>query len=1473
LRDELAGDWLATWRGGDAMALRDRLAHGQLPRDHCGGCASWASDGLIDLAPFVRDHGSGTEGTADHPTTLVLRLPANGDLDDASLAQFVAALPALATLVVDSTTPWAERGGQRWVQALASVAEHPAIELRGDVIGDPDRAIAALRGLHIRSLQLRIGAPVSAELAAARRVAGAFDAAVSAWFEFTPATWFWFEDAARACSAHAIPLELRILGRDGEVPLAGLDIEDLALVKNAVASAWERCSGAARPRALADYATVHAAGEIRKLLLRRLDEGAASSPRSLARLHMPDVGHPWFTDGERLHWWQDQVFGAAHVASVREHFTAILTRPGAAELLHTHAWLRALCQRLTAYARHEGLLGLLRAVYGPPATRADLIADDERFAARFDLTRFGGPWAHELGLTATAPRQRPFGSSKRRAPTPEITPDVTVLVPSYRHQDLIGDTIRSVLAQRHTNFRLLVVDDHSPDLTVARAREFDDPRIDVRVNAVNLGLGNSVLQALATIDTPYVALLNSDDLFHPDRLAKCCAVLDSQPEVMVVTSGLVLVDTNGGRITADNVSLVHDGVAVHTWVHWFARAQPHEPVPSERLFTELLERNFLATSSNLVVRTAWLRQRSAALESLKYCLDWQLFLDAARERALHHLPEPLVAYRLHATNTVWFREGRRWAFYLEVNRVLTTALRDFASAEPADEDRLLEVLEAASAHLLANREADSTMMFVHSLVDGLDLDRLSARSPRIQERVRELETAAKQLLELRDQHAATRGHDHQVATWRRLLADTAREQARIDGDRSERLHRHGDDLEQRLRELRARSQQLDTQRQELVKAQQGLQSRAAELERKANDATSEAQRARVDLGRAVEQSAAIQELRTMLADDLKALHHEIAGLRTHRESLEDDLRQAHAAHAALSEELATARHTSTAVASERDRETTARQRVEGELQGVKNELQGVKNELQRVKSELQRVETDLGRESTRASALVADVARSEQQRDDALAASREARTELDTTRRSREFRIGNFFWNKLPLSTMSRRGKKWYHRFLDAKDRVSLWFGNKYGKHTAEGVAVVASCWHWPIYSHTFVYQEMIGLTHMGLDVRMFHWAENDTAQLQPAFGYLANHRTQIKPVWENHKKDLEHFETTKPGRLRALLERIAPLVGKSVDELYKDPQVVRACTFARMAELAGARYVHTYFFYDQTFMAMVAAWLLEIPRGISCYADHMLDDYPFKLVGLQIELANVVVATSARIKTELSQKSGGRCDDRIIVKPNGVDGTRFPHAERTTRAPGDLFEVLSVSRIEPKKGLLHLVEAVAALKARGHHVKANVVGAPDPHSKGSVEFAEQLQRRITDLGVQDEVVMHGMKMQEDILPMLQRSRAFVAPYVELSSGDKDGIPTAMLEAMAAGLPIVTTDSGSILEVVKHGNEALVVPQRDSAAFAAALEQLIMQPSLERKLGKAARARFDREFDASVTERVLHQRISELLHPVATPFS
>ena len=1602
-----AADASAAWR---SAAIRQDLAAGKLPMPHCNGCALWLTHELVPHVPVLRTELTAAIG-GGAPRRLVLRLPPAKRAWPQALVDQVMALVATAErVVVEASRLFTHPMLAPLVTAVKAAPQPPALELRTHAIGAVDRIAKTLAGVRVASVELT-AASRNVEAAKAAQLAARLGCQASVRFVFGPENWFDFEETARTVAAANLPIDFVVLDRDGRVPLRELAPADLAIVKDAVVSAWPRCGSATRPKSIRENAFDHLCAEVRALLRHTGEATLANrSPEPATSIDLPPIDHPWYADRALADWWMPKLFGNTGMATISTWAVKEATGRAGAKVLAESAWLRVLCHRIARDRQPPALLAALRNAYAGEA-RQRLAEADDAFVAGFDVRPYGGPWAPELGLTRAAPRTRPFPIGKAKQPTRSAKADVTVLVPSFRHEAYVEEALRSVLAQTYPNFKLLVVDDRSPDATVARARAVVDSRLEVVVNASNVGLGNSVLAALERIDTPYVALLNSDDLFHPERLRRCREALQTNAKAQLVTTGLSLVDHDGGELTTTNTSPLLDGRLVHDWVAWYAAATPPTNLPAAELFGTLLERNFLATSTNFVARTDWLRAQAESLRSLKYCLDWQLFLEAAATDVLVHVPEPLAAYRLHATNTVWFREGRRWSYYLEVNRVVAHALRRFASmGQERSDATCLRVLEAVSRHAIKNRETDGFALFLHTAFEAIQVDRLATTSPKAQALVEGLNAAAERVRTALDHAAQTRNEDAPQRRLRTLLSDLSEEQLRVERGNRRWLQGYVDTLEARLREtfgqvdvlvgekakLHQRQGELDHRVAELVAETQRLSAalktereRAGGLDGRVQQLQRDLDGVRGDLATARGAAAAIAELRELVSRELAASRSERDSARQERDRLQATLagearkarEQADAEATKLRDELATLHRSREEVVARRDalakeREELVRQRdaaatertalakeneflirqrnvvteerdrlandhaaatrQRDELSSACEAFAKDKSELTRRRDELTAERDVLAKDRTEITherdALARDKAELTQRRDaltaerdalardkgeltqrrDALAAEKaklvqerdalakqhrettealtkeraqvhtlgqakkdlesarqslvhdlgRTREEMDKLVRSREFRSGNFLWNKMPLAYLSRRGKKWYRRFVNAKDRALSVLRRP---RRAEGVAIVAACWQWPIYSHTFVYQEMIGLTHMGLDVRMFHWDLGDTGQLHKAFAYLADHRTQLQPLGPQHKKDKEHFEKTKPGRLRAFLELVAKHTGRKVEDLEKESLVMQGCTFARMAELAGAKYLHSYFFYDQSFMVMQAAWLLGIPRGVSCYADHMLDDYPFKLVGLHVELADVIVATSARIKRELSAKSGGKFDDKIIVKPNGVDGARFPAIQRADRKPGEAIEVVSISRIEPKKGLTYLVEAVAELKRRGHRLVVHVIGSKDPHSKGSLEYAADFERRIAELGVEEQFLLHGMKKQEELPPILQRCRAFVAPYVEVENGDKDGIPTAMLEGLASSLPVVTTDSGSILEVVTNGVEGLIVPQRDSKALADAFERLIREPALERRLAKAARARFDREFDIQVTEKRLHERVARLV--------
>ncbi|CAN5899454.1 hypothetical protein BH23ACT5_BH23ACT5_10640 [soil metagenome] len=408
------------------------------------------------------------------------------------------------------------------------------------------------------------------------------------------------------------------------------------------------------------------------------------------------------------------------------------------------------------------------------------------------------------------------------------------------------------------------------------------------------------------------------------------------------------------------------------------------------------------------------------------------------------------------------------------------------------------------------------------------------------------------------------------------------------------------------------------------------------------------------------------------------------------------------------------------------------------------------------------------------------------------------------------------------------------------------------------------ACWSFPIYSQTFVYQELSQLIRAGFTVRFAYSAADRSHRLSSQFDRLWASRRRLPLNHVIADASLAHFETRRPAVVKELVDLLAEASGASPETVRDHYHFKQAFAFARMAKAYGPDYLHSYFFYEGALFALVASYLLGIPRGASSYADHMLDDYLLKVVGLHLRQCDIVIATSERIRDELTRIDSSFDPDKVVVKPNGIDTSLFPSVVRPQLAPGETFRLVSVSRLEEKKGLTYLVEAAAILRAVLWPVELHIVGGADDTDE-SRDYQARLSDIVRDLGLNDIVHFEGVRSEAEINDLFARCHVFVAPYVETATGDKDGIPTALLEAMSSGLTAVATDSGSIPEVITDGENGMIVVQRDAPALAAALVEVIVDPALRTHLGHDAGLTVRSRFEASELEQLFHDRLETIV--------
>lgn len=183
---------------------------------------------------------------------------------------------------------------------------------------------------------------------------------------------------------------------------------------------------------------------------------------------------------------------------------------------------------------------------------------------------------------------------------------------------------------------------------------------------------------------------------------------------------------------------------------------------------------------------------------------------------------------------------------------------------------------------------------------------------------------------------------------------------------------------------------------------------------------------------------------------------------------------------------------------------------------------------------------------------------------------------------------------------------------------------------------------------------------------------------------------------------------------------------------------------------------------------------------------------------------------------------------EKLQKVPLCIDTGKFT-CQPPALAEGEPVQILSVARFVEKKGLEYAVRAVA--NADTDRKIRYAIAGDGPRR-------ERLEALIESEDVHDRVDLLGWQSQEEISALLADSHLFVLPSVTAADGDKEGTPTVLLEAQAAGLPVLSTTHAGIPEIVADGETGLLVPERDADALADALEELLARPERWAQMGQ-----------------------------------
>lgn len=226
---------------------------------------------------------------------------------------------------------------------------------------------------------------------------------------------------------------------------------------------------------------------------------------------------------------------------------------------------------------------------------------------------------------------------------------VTVVIPSYNHAPYIRQAVESVLAQSHLNLELIVIDDGSTDASLNYLRTVRDPRYTL-IEQTNAGAHNAINNGLSLAKGQYLAILNSDDVFHPDRLAVCISRLENG--VDLVASWIELINQKG------KVLGVKEGW--RNMLPWAFTPPSIRPTGVDEFTLNLLMTNFVSTTSNIVF-TRRLYEKTGGMRNLRFVHDWDFLLRAAQNFRCELIEMPLLQYRTHEANTI--SSNRTWMLF------------------------------------------------------------------------------------------------------------------------------------------------------------------------------------------------------------------------------------------------------------------------------------------------------------------------------------------------------------------------------------------------------------------------------------------------------------------------------------------------------------------------------------------------------------------------------------------------------------------------------------------------------------------------------------------------------------------------------------------------------------------------------------------------------------------------------------------
>jgi len=372
----------------------------------------------------------------------------------------------------------------------------------------------------------------------------------------------------------------------------------------------------------------------------------------------------------------------------------------------------------------------------------------------------------------------------------------------------------------------------------------------------------------------------------------------------------------------------------------------------------------------------------------------------------------------------------------------------------------------------------------------------------------------------------------------------------------------------------------------------------------------------------------------------------------------------------------------------------------------------------------------------------------------------------------------------------------------------------------------------YPRYSETFIVNEILAHEDAGLEIQIFSLTPSDDSHFQDIVGevqspvrYLPLDYLKASTWWKYLNKANE------------VLPNLFQMLEVFRDEKFK--YVYQAIELAKIIRKTEIEHLHAHFATSATTVARMASYFSNISYTFTAHAkDIYQKDIDFGKLQSKIHDASSVITVSNYNLEHLTRMFGSD-KDKIKRVYNGLDLRKIQYRSPENRKPN----IITIGRLVEKKGLNILVDACEILAKHGVEFHCSIIG------KGELE--SELLGQIKEKNLQDKVELTGALPRTQALKNFYDASIFTAPAIVANDGNRDGLPTSILEAMALGVPCISTDVTGIPEVIKDNKTGIVVPQNNSVELAKAIERLLNDSKLSISLSENARKLIESNFDIS----------------------